>query len=294
MEKEYLYVVISSILFGSIIFGGQVFIEMGLSAYEISIFRLAMGLVLLPLIIFKKEYRITKPMIPIFIAFGIISAINLLTQYTALMLGVPIAIVVFLLYTQPLWTSIFGKIFLKEKFTRNKILAVVLSLIGIGIIIDPFGVKTIGSWIGIILSVIAGICLSCWIIYSRKAGIKKFNPVTSTFGWILFGLIFISLSYPIVNTIIQDTTIIRLSFDQPTNIWIYMFIYTLFTTIIPYPLFFKGIEKVKAISAGIILMLEPISASILAWFFLSQALTINIIIGGALILLANYLVIKKK
>lgn len=289
-----MYIMISAILFGTIIFGGQIFVEMGFSSYEITIFRLIPGLILLPLIIFKKEYRITKEMIPTFLAFGFIGSINMITQYTSLSLGVPVAIAVFLLYTQPLWTTIFGKLFLKENLTKYKIVAVVLSLIGIGIMIDPFNIPDIGSLVGIGLAVIAGICLSAWVIYSRKAGLKKYNPVTTTVGYVIFILLFTILSIPITGSLIQDQTIIRITIEQPIEIWGYFVIYFIFSTLIPFILFYKGMQKIQATSAGIVLMLEPISASLLAFVLLSQPLTLNILAGGALILISNYLVIRKK
>jgi drug/metabolite transporter (DMT)-like permease len=54
-----------------------------------------------------------------------------------------------------------------------------------------------------------------------------------------------------------------------------------------------GTKKVPTVDAGIIMLLEPVVGSILAIIFLNQALTLNIIIGGIIILLANYLTIRK-
>jgi hypothetical protein len=58
MEKEYGFVIISGMLFGTLVFGGQIFVNLGLSLYEILIFPLIFGFLLLPLIIFKKEVQL--------------------------------------------------------------------------------------------------------------------------------------------------------------------------------------------------------------------------------------------
>ncbi len=76
--------------------------------------------------------------------------------------------------------------------------------------------------------------------------------------------------------------------------WIYLLIFELFCSITPHLFYFKGIEKVTVSDAGVILLLEPIGATALAAVFLRQPITVNIIIGGLLILISNYLVIKKK
>ena len=56
-------------------------------------------------------------------------------------------------------------------------------------------------------------------------------------------------------------------------------------------LFYQGLKIVSSTHAGIIMLLEPVSAAILASVFLGEAITIGIIIGGALIIAANIIVI---
>ena len=46
--------------------------------------------------------------------------------------------------------------------------------------------------------------------------------------------------------------------------WIYLLIFELFCSITPHLFYFKGIEKVTASDAGVILLLEPIGATALA------------------------------
>jgi drug/metabolite transporter (DMT)-like permease len=52
-------------------------------------------------------------------------------------------------------------------------------------------------------------------------------------------------------------------------------------------------KKVPSSEAGVILLLEPVSGALLAAFFLHQPLTLNILLGGGLILFSNYLVVYK-
>jgi drug/metabolite transporter (DMT)-like permease len=69
-------------------------------------------------------------------------------------------------------------------------------------------------------------------------------------------------------------------------------IFALLSGIFPHLLLYKGLQKIQASVAGVILLLEPISATILAAIFFNQLITFNIIMGGILILISNYLVIK--
>jgi drug/metabolite transporter (DMT)-like permease len=69
-------------------------------------------------------------------------------------------------------------------------------------------------------------------------------------------------------------------------------IYAAIGGVIPHLLFYRGFKKIEASVAGILLLLEPISASILAALFFDQPIGPDIILGGALILLSNYFVIR--
>ena len=294
MEKEYGFVIISGILFGTLVFGGQIFVNLGLSLYELSIFSLIFSFVILPLIIFKKECRFKKSMIGLFLIMGLFGGITRLSQFGAIVLGAPVAIVVLLLYTQPLWTVIFSKLFLQEKITKNKVLTIILVLAGVIVLVNPFSITNIGNLSGMIVALIGGISLSGWIVYGRKSGLKKYNYITTTFGYVIFMLLFLIISYPIIYLFTQDPSIIRLSPDLPIIMWCYLFVFMIISELMPYLLFFRGVKKVPASSAGIILLLEPVIASFLAVALLNQPITLNMLLGGSVILISNYLVIYKK
>lgn len=292
MNKEYIYIIITGILYGTLVFGGQIFVDFGLSLYELSMFTFVFGILLLPFI-FKKEKRPRKTSMALFLLLGLFGALTTLSQFGALILGIPVAIVVLLLYTQPLWTIIFGRIFLNEKINRNKISALFFVLFGVTILVNPFEISNIGNIHGIILALLGGICLSGWVICGRKSGIEKEHFITTTFVYMMACLFFLIISYPIVSFFISDPAMIRVSFNQPILIWALLFFFVLISEIMPSALFFKGVQKVSASDAGIILLLEPVSASVLATVFLKQPLSLNILIGGALILISNYIIIKK-
>jgi drug/metabolite transporter (DMT)-like permease len=293
MEKEYSMIIIAGMLSGLVIFGSRILANMGLSLYQISVLHALFVVLLLPIIIFKKECRIKKGYLKFFIIFGLFEALANFTEYGPILLGVPVAIVVLSLYTQPLWTVLLGRIILKEKITRNKIVALLLVLVGIVILVNPFDGASIGNVFGVFLALMGGVLLSVWFIMGRVSGIKKYNPVTTQFGYYVFMIIFLLISYPILSLFITDASIMNLSLNLPIEIWFYLMLYTVFALFIPHFIYFYASRKISASDGGIIFLLEPISASILAMVIFQEPLTFNIIIGGALILISNYLVIRR-
>lgn len=294
MEKEYWFVIIAGILYGTLVFGGQVFVNLNLSLYEISFLPLLFGLLLLPVVLFKKEYRLRKEMIGLFLGLGLFGTITRLAQFGGVVLDVPVAVVVLLVYTQPFWTIILSKIFLREEITKSKILALILVLTGAVVLVNPFSISNPVNISGIIVALIGGLSFAGCVIYGRKCGVRKYHFITTMTGYIIFTLFFLAVSYPLMALFTKNPSITGLSLHLPAMMWLYLFAFALVSSLIPYALFFKGVQKVPASTAGIILLLEPVSASILAALFLQQSLSLNILFGGALILVSNYLAIRKE
>ena len=292
MEKEYLFVIITGILSGFIIFGGQVFVNLGLSLFEIAVIPYALTLIFLLPFLFKQKYRFDKKLLPILILYGIISAFLVVSQFGGIVLGVPVAIVVLLLYTQPLWTILIGKVFLKEKLTWINILAVILVLIGVLILVNPLSA---GFYFkpGILVALSAGVFISLWVVIGSVLSKRGSHPISTKYAETLFMIIFLLLIYPLAVYFIKDHSLVSFSLSWPVKVWIYIILFNLFTQILGHLLFFYGLKKVPATVASVILLLEPVVAAILATLFLGQALTWNIIVGGIIILVANYIVITR-
>jgi drug/metabolite transporter (DMT)-like permease len=294
MEREYWYVSAAGVLSGLLVFGARVFSEMGLSLYEISIFfALFESIAVLPFILFRKEYGLKRGMLRQFVLFGFVGLLLNFSDFGAVILGAPVALAILLIYTQPLWTTIFGRAFLKEAITKNHIIAIAMVLLGVTVLVNPFTVGRIGSMAGVILAMFGGIFLSLWVILGRHSGRLKHSPFATQFGYSSFRLLFTLMSFPLILFFVQDPSITNVSLGLPAEMWIYLFMYAMAAGVIPHIFYFAGVRKVPASTAGIILLLEPVSAALLAAAFLLQPITLNILAGGALILLSNYLVVRK-
>lgn len=293
--KKYFFVAIAGILSGTIVFGGQIFANHGLSAIEISIIPFALGaLTLLPLIILKKDYRLKRSFFWLTVFYGLVSAGTIVGQYFSLYFGIPVAIVVLLLYAQPLWTTLICHFGLKEKVITREIIACVLVLLGIIIMVNPFRVSGHYNLIGLTLALIGGISLSGWIIVGSILSKKGSHPITSQFYGLLFTIILFAILIPFLIHTNLPQSLIAFNLSLSISIWFWLIIFSIFAVTFSQVSYLYGVKKVIAIDAGIIMLLEPVVGAILAALFLGQAITLEIFIGGILILVANYLIITKK
>lgn len=293
MKKGRGIIILGAVFYGTVIVGGQFLVNLGLSLFQITLFSMLLLLgCILPIVALRPKYLIPKKFLRFFVIYGLIGAGAELAQFGGLFFGVPVAVIAFLFYTQPLWTIVFGRLILREPISLRKMLATLLALAGVVVLLGPASSGIRGaSTFGLVISLAGGILFSLWVIWGRKSGISELHFVTTTFGAATFTTLWLILSWPILSLLIQDPALVGLSPSLPALHWFYLLVFTLVSGLIPNLCFFRGLQAVEAGVAGIILLLEPVIASVLAWVLFGQRPGALTVVGGLLILLANYFVI---
>ncbi len=291
--NRYLWlIVISGILSGTITPGGQYLIGEGLSLFEVSLYRsLFIGLILLPVLLVYRQYMIKKRMVLFFTVYGLIGALLELFMFGGLALGVPVAVVVLLLYTQPIWTIIFGSLFFHERITPKKIVSVLLGVVGVAILLNSWGAQSEFSVLGIGCALLSGVFLSLWIIWGKLSTVYNQHYITTSFGWTAFATLWLVIIWLVISPWVGNDSFFKFSADFGVRVWVIILIFASLGGVVPFLLFFKGIERVAASTAGVIMLLEPLSATVIASMMFNQPITLHTVLGGALILLSNYFVI---
>lgn len=288
----FLFLIIAAVLSGLIVFGGQMFANLGLSAFEVSTIPYALGvLTLLPFVLANKNFRLKKTNIFLLLIYGLVTALTIVGQFASLYFGIPVVIVVLLLYIQPLWTTLISYFFLKEKITFREIVACIIVILGVVILINPFKASGNYNLIGILVAAIGGLSLSAWIVIGSILSKRGNHPISSQFFGVTFTVILLAALFPFLKYFHLPNTLTSFSLHFSPVIWLWLILFSIFAVTVNQLFYLWGVKKVKAVDAGIIMLLEPVVGAILAAIFLFQPLNLYIIVGGVLILFANYLVI---
>lgn len=109
-----------------------------------------------------------------------------------------------------------------------------------------------------------------------------------------FSVIWLMLLWPVFYYFSPYAIKTSISVNLPIVFLLCLVVYASIGGVIPHLLFYRGFKKIEASVAGILLLPEPISASILAALSLDQPIGLDIMVGGALILLSNYFVISAR
>jgi drug/metabolite transporter (DMT)-like permease len=294
MKKEMILLIFSGIFYGVVVPTAQFLSNIGLSSYEIALTTAMVPSILFFIILIFNKKTIQKKDIKFFLLIGFLNSLLELAWLGSVSVGISVSIVTLLLYTQPFWTIIFSKIFFKEKITRLKILSLIIVLTGVLILVSPWEVNSQLNPIGIILGGLSGLFYSLFLIISKEATNKKIHYTTYIFGFSIFTIFWLLLIQPFYQVIIKNDVLTRFDPSIFFNNLLIILLAGFIIKIIPVVLLYEGITKIEISTAGIVLLIEPIIATILAYFLFNQPITQSVIIGGLLIIFSNYLIIKKE
>jgi drug/metabolite transporter (DMT)-like permease len=288
--------VVAAICFGSIPVFSHYLSLSGVPTVQQAFFRAVFAVLYLTLGIglfgsFRK-LRIPRSHLPLFLAYSLIGiALSIVAYITSIAIGTPVVIAVSLTYLSPVWTIILARLFLKEPLNWLRLTAVPLSLAGAIVVSLPSELQAMTAPLaGLLWATANGGFAACYAVFGRKWGRLGYNPTTTTFWGYSFAalwLVPIVLSFPLFVT---DPRVVGFSLQLPPIAWLFLLLFALFGTALPYTLVNVGVKGIDASVASIILLLDPISAVVMGYLFLQQSINLWQFMGATLILLATLLV----
>lgn len=206
------------------------------------------------------------------LAFGFFQSATILSYFMAIE-TTSVANAALLLYTAPIYVTLLSPVLLHEGATGKGVLALLISMAGIILIVDPrrLGLGSETYLAGVIFGILAGIFYAFQVLISRYI-----SPIYPGYTQAFWGLTFTALvffpaalSTPVVS--VQNNLLLLILFG-------------IFPTAISISLYFDGLKWVKASNASTVGLLEPVSAAFLSVLVLREVISMTTLIGGAFIL----------
>jgi drug/metabolite transporter (DMT)-like permease len=292
-----IFVLAAGISFGSTAVLSSLLRNIGFPSIEQGFFRIFLTTIFFGSILAIKAdaRRIKRADIKFFAINGFFGvSLSIVAYLSSIALGTPVAVAVTLSYLQPMFSVILARLFLFETITRSRIVAVFVSILGASIVSGVwqiFGATSPVNPVGVVLASFNGFFYSVYIIVGRLSGSNKnYHFATTMFYSFLFALMWTTLLWLLVGSLIQQQIVTGFVSDLSPEALLLLFMIGIIGTIVPYGLVSLGLKYVNASVAGIILLIEPISVMILGVVILGEQLTPWGISGSALILSATILV----
>ncbi|MBF0608408.1 MAG: EamA family transporter [Magnetococcales bacterium] len=230
------------------------------------------------------------------VIYAILVLINTMTYFIAYE-QTSISNAVFTHYIAPVVVAILAPLLLKERVTLATVISLVVATIGLWLILGDISLMELirggGSTdnlnrMGILAGLASGVAYALIII-----SVRAFATTYNSYFVVFFQNSFVALSM-LAFLIAKGQS----SFDvwghlteSASSLWIFILMALMYSTVAPY-LYYRGLTYVEANRAAVLGYSEPLSAIVLSVLFLSETPGLRSLIGGALILLSGYIVIR--
>lgn len=228
----------------------------------------------------RQLLRVSRTDIPYLLVFGSCGVSIVQFTYLYTISRTNVATAVFLQYLAPVLVSLYGMIFLREKPDLFKACALLLAVSGGFFIVkgNPGGGLSVNP-AGLAGGLSSAVAFAFYTLYGKR-GLARINPWTMLVYGFGAGALTWSLFVPPW----------RAAAGHSPVTWLFFLYIAVFATILPFGFFFKGLNYLHPVKAGIISTLEPVVAAVAAWLLLHEALFPMQIVGGALVCAAVVLV----
>lgn len=287
-RKGYIYVVIAAFLWAISGTSGKYLFQHGLSPYELVQIRLTLSVLILGFYFFIRRRGFLKIFLKDILYFAILGMLGMgMVQFTYFyaISKIPVASAILLEYLAPSFIAIYSITVLREKPGLLTVLALVGATFGCYLVVGAYNLNLLSiNKNGIAAGIGSAISFAWYSIYGEK-GMRRYHPWTVLFYALFFACLLWNMLYPPLKAFERQFSLTE---------WTLILYIAIFGTVIPFGLYFEGINLIKASRASITATLEPMVAGVISWMFLGESLEGAQIIGGVLVILSVVMLQIKK
>jgi drug/metabolite transporter (DMT)-like permease len=269
----------------------KVILASGISSVRLSEIRTAgalVGLVLVLVVTAPVRLRVRLRELPFLAAFGIGGLALVQWFYFLSIHRLAIGIALLIEYLAPLVVALWARYVFREHVRQRIWLALVFALVGLALIVDVGNSGTISAT-GVVFALLAAVAYVIYLLLAEH-GIGDRDAV-SLLAW---GFVFASVFWAVISpwwTFPGDRVGAHVSLlghldGRHLPVWALMAWLVVLGTIVPFFLLVSALRHLPATRVGIIAMLEPVVATIVAWAWLGESLASLQLVGAVIVLSA--------
>ena len=228
--------------------------------------------------------RIRRRDMPFFLIFGVAGVAAFFLSYIQAITTGTVAQAAVLLYTAPIWITLWAAIHDGEPIEGRRLLALGLAVVGCALVAqayDPARLKLNGP--AVIYGLLSGIGYAAYSVWSAAGTRRGYNAWTVVLYSLGIGAIALFASTPVAETLRAIRT---------PAAWPLLAGVALLPTLLGPICFTTGLQYVRTSNASILATVEPVVAAGLAWAFLGETLLLPQFAGGACVLLAVTILVR--
>jgi drug/metabolite transporter (DMT)-like permease len=276
--KGYLCVMTGAMMWASSGTAGKALFEGGVKALDLVQIRVTLASIILFLflVVFSRDSLKIRPKdIGYFLLLGGVFMALVQGTYFYTISKIQVAAAILIQYLAPIFVAVYSMVFWNERSTLCKITALCMAFGGCYLVVGGYDLELLRmNRLGIMGGLASAVCFAGYSLLGER-GMHRYKPWTVLF----YALVF---SIPTWHILHPPFQYVRLAFDLSQ--WLWMVYIAVVGTILPFGLFFVGVNYIRSTRASITATLEPISAGFFAFFVLGETMEILQIAGGAMVI----------
>ena len=254
-RRAYGSILLAAALWGVIGFWNRRLLSGGLSPTGIVTVRNFGGMALLCAVFAVKDrsvFRVKKEHLKYFFGTGVVSVMLFTVCYFTCQKLCSLAVASILLYTAPSFVVVLSAVLWHEAVTGRKLLALVLTLLGCALVCGVFSGEVTVTAVGLLLGLGAGFFYALYSIFGRYA-LAHYDSMTVTVWTFLF-------AGPASLVLLRRADVA--AFAAQPDLLVTAACLVVFSTVLPYLFYTRGLAHVDSGRASIMASLEPVVASL--------------------------------
>ncbi|MCS6868524.1 MAG: DMT family transporter [Thermus sp.] len=275
----YLYLLLAAFLWGLIGPVSRMAFQEGLPPLLVAFFRAVIAWAFFGLhALWARQVRVAAKDLPALFLFGLVGVSLFYGSYQLAVGYGGAALASVLLYTAPAWVALLSFLVLREPLDRQGLLAVALTLLGVGLMGLGGGSEVRAGPLALLFGLLSGFTYALYYIFG-----KLYLPRYATPTLFLYALPVGALGLlPFVDPVPL----------RPGALGALLFL-GVFSTYGAYLAYYAGLKRLPATRASVVATLEPVVANLFAFLLFREVLSPLGYLGAALVLLAVLLSVRR-
>jgi len=267
----------------------KVVLSSGLSSLELTQVRATgafVGFALALLLTRRASLRVRLRELPYLVVFGIAGVAFVQWLYFVSIQRLPIGIALLLEYLAPIGIALYARTFLHEPVRRRIWLALALALVGLAFVVEVWSGLALDG-IGVAAALSAAVAYAIYVLMAEHA-VKQRDPASL----LAYGFLFAALFWAVVRPpwhfpggrVNDDVSLLGHLSSWSAPVWLLLLFVVVGGTMVTFLLVTAALRHISATRVGIVAMLEPVAASVVAFLWLGESFGPAQLVGGSIVL----------
>ncbi|MDH5780702.1 MAG: DMT family transporter [Candidatus Bathyarchaeota archaeon] len=286
--QGYVLIIIASTLWGTMGILAKLAFGHGIVPETLIALRLAVSFVTLAvgLGLFRKDaFKLQKADALMFLVLGVFAiAFQRISYFYAVNLTTA-TVAAILFYTYPVFVTLFAVFFLKEKFDRAMLMAVVMTFSGVALVVRIYDFASLNiDFVGMLFGLLSSLLFVLYFVMIKRLRDRYSNWTLSVYGDGIGVLALLPIIYFSASNIVEFST----------ELWLLILAIAWGPSLLAYLFYSYALKYVDASKGSILGVIEPLSAALFSASILGEKLEAPQVVGIALALAGVALLFRKR